>query len=310
MSTLTNYSPFIGITFDGVHSSTLGLYRVGDGSRYNENLLPVLTDRVAERPNGDGVYFFGSNFQQKNWTLDFAFDNVTQEQLDNIMRLFGAAAKEPKKLIFDEHRDYEEINDNGEPAIKKYYLVKVMDSPILKTICFDEKDSNGDTIEVYKGELSVEVANLDGLGYKGEKTLVVLPDEKSATEIDVQNKGVERVYPTFYISKVEDTENTSFTFSLLSSEEASEADLVYSAGLVVANLNFQDKDNGLVIDCEKGLVWGSYNGTKTSNIYNGYISSGYFFGLPVNLTSAPDKIYFKSSDGLYLSKAEYQERVY
>jgi hypothetical protein len=33
---------FIGFTFGGIHSSKLGLVRVSDGSRYNEDLLPPL----------------------------------------------------------------------------------------------------------------------------------------------------------------------------------------------------------------------------------------------------------------------------
>jgi hypothetical protein len=33
---------FIGFTLGNVHSSELGLVRVSDGSRYNEDLLPPL----------------------------------------------------------------------------------------------------------------------------------------------------------------------------------------------------------------------------------------------------------------------------
>ena len=33
---------YIGFTFGDVHSSELGLVRVSDGSRYNEDLLPPL----------------------------------------------------------------------------------------------------------------------------------------------------------------------------------------------------------------------------------------------------------------------------
>jgi len=33
---------FLGFTFNGVHSSELGLTRVSDGSRYNENLYPTI----------------------------------------------------------------------------------------------------------------------------------------------------------------------------------------------------------------------------------------------------------------------------
>jgi hypothetical protein len=33
---------FIGFTLGNIHSSELGLVRVSDGSRYNEDLLPPL----------------------------------------------------------------------------------------------------------------------------------------------------------------------------------------------------------------------------------------------------------------------------
>jgi hypothetical protein len=33
---------FIGFTFNGKHSSELGIVRTSDGSRFNENLLPTI----------------------------------------------------------------------------------------------------------------------------------------------------------------------------------------------------------------------------------------------------------------------------
>jgi len=33
---------FISFSFNGVHSSELGITRTSDGSRYNENLLPTI----------------------------------------------------------------------------------------------------------------------------------------------------------------------------------------------------------------------------------------------------------------------------
>jgi hypothetical protein len=37
---------YIGFTFNGVHSSSLGIVRVSDGSRFNENLLPTMQDKT------------------------------------------------------------------------------------------------------------------------------------------------------------------------------------------------------------------------------------------------------------------------
>jgi hypothetical protein len=33
---------YVGFTFNGVHSSSLGIVRTSEGSRFNENLLPTI----------------------------------------------------------------------------------------------------------------------------------------------------------------------------------------------------------------------------------------------------------------------------
>ena len=60
---------FIGFTFNGVHSSELGILRVSDGSRYDNDLLPTIRDRVVPVPGGDGSYYFGSDYTQKRLIL-------------------------------------------------------------------------------------------------------------------------------------------------------------------------------------------------------------------------------------------------
>jgi len=35
-------SDYIGFSFNGVHSDTLGIKRTSEGSRFNENLLPTI----------------------------------------------------------------------------------------------------------------------------------------------------------------------------------------------------------------------------------------------------------------------------
>ncbi len=35
-------SDYIGFSFNGVHSSELGIKRISEGSRFNENLLPTI----------------------------------------------------------------------------------------------------------------------------------------------------------------------------------------------------------------------------------------------------------------------------
>ena len=116
---------FLGFTFDGVHSSELGIFRVSDGSRYSENLLPTIQDKVTQVPGGDGMYYQGSYYTQRQINFPIAFDSLSEEQLRKLKNLF--ADKNVHDLIFDE-------------APYKIYRVKTTGTPNLKYVCFDKKD--------------------------------------------------------------------------------------------------------------------------------------------------------------------------
>lgn len=115
---------FTGFSFNGVHTSELGITRVSGGDRYEDELLPDFDDATTDIPGGDGSYYFGSYYKKKNFDLDIAFDHLTEEQYRNIKRLFGT--RKPGKLIFDE-------------TPYKYYNVKIENVPSLDTVCFDEE---------------------------------------------------------------------------------------------------------------------------------------------------------------------------
>ena len=91
---------FLGFTFDGVHSSELGIFRVSDGSRYTHNLLPTVQDKVAQVPGADGMYFIGSYYTQKQFNFPIAFDELSEEQLRNLKVLLSD--KKIHTLVFDE----------------------------------------------------------------------------------------------------------------------------------------------------------------------------------------------------------------
>ena len=65
---------FTGFTFNGKHSSELGITRISSGDRYEENLHPDIEDRTAEVPGLDGSYFFGSNYKARNINIEIAFE--------------------------------------------------------------------------------------------------------------------------------------------------------------------------------------------------------------------------------------------
>ena len=128
---------YVGFTFNNVHSSSLGIVRTSEGSRFNESLLPTIQDKTVQIPGGDGMYYFGSYYTQRQFNISYAFDSLTEQQLSRIKAVFGD--KKPHWLIFDE-------------APYKAYLAKVTGSASIKHIPFAE----GATNRVYKGEGSIQ----------------------------------------------------------------------------------------------------------------------------------------------------------
>lgn len=132
---------FIAFSFKGKHSyEDYHIYRVSDGSRYNENITPTLTDKTADVPGGDGMYFFGTECKQRNFTINFAFCDLTEREITDIRTWLNG--KEMGDLWFAE-----------EPH--KVYTAKVTGTPTLKYLPFDETRENGKVERVYKGEGSV-----------------------------------------------------------------------------------------------------------------------------------------------------------
>ena len=145
-------SDYIGFTFNGVHSDTLGIKRTSEGSRFNESLLPTIQDKTVQVPGGDGMYHFGSYYTQKQFNISYAFDALTEEQLARIKVLFGD--KKIHELIFDE-------------VPYKVYQAKVTGSASIKHIPFTE----GATNRIYKGEGSIQFTAYDPYAHCREKYL-------------------------------------------------------------------------------------------------------------------------------------------
>ena len=115
---------FTGFSFNGFHSEDLGIVRVSDGDRYKDELTPEFDDATVDIPGGDGIYYFGSYYKSKKFTINIAFDHLTEMQYRKIRRIFST--RKPGTLIYDE-------------APYKCYKVK-LESPIsLDVICFNER---------------------------------------------------------------------------------------------------------------------------------------------------------------------------
>ena len=114
---------FLGFSYNGVHCSELGIFRVSTGDRYQISLSPTSKLQTVEVPGADGTYYFGKRFTQKTFKIDFAFDHVNDEQLRRIKQLLNT--KGIHELIFD-----------ADPY--KVWDVQINGVPQLKTIPFDE----------------------------------------------------------------------------------------------------------------------------------------------------------------------------
>lgn len=148
---MTRDYDFIGFTYGGKHSiDDFGIYRTSDGSRYNDNLIPQLTDKTADIPGGDGQYYFNSHYKTRTFSISIAFDNLSEEQYAEMRRWLNG--KEIKELIFDE-------------APYKVYSAKIIGTPSIKFICFEQSGQR-----VYKGEGSIQFTCYYPFAHTPEKT--------------------------------------------------------------------------------------------------------------------------------------------
>lgn len=118
---------FLGFTFGDFHSSELGITRISEGNRYNENLLPIIKDDSTNIIGADGVYYFGSTYGEKTHNISFAFDELTETQFRTLRTVFGN--KSVCNLIFDE-------------VPYKVYKAKVTGTPSLNYLCFNSPENS------------------------------------------------------------------------------------------------------------------------------------------------------------------------
>lgn len=128
------YEDFVGFRFGSIHSSELGLKVVSSGNRYEKNLLSSPSDYSSDIAGGDGQYYFGSVFKNRELSIDVAFDDIDEPTWRRIAQLFST--DKPQDLVFDE-------------LPYKTYKAKLKSKPDFKFICFTDKRTGQ---RVYKGE--------------------------------------------------------------------------------------------------------------------------------------------------------------
>ena len=266
---------FIGFTFNGVHSSDMGIIRTSDGSRFNENLLPTFTDKTVQIPGGDGTYYFGSNYTQRQISISVATDELTETQFRQLKQWLGDKQIHP--LVFDE-------------APYKTYMVKTSSAPTLKFICFDNITKNNNEMvvnRVYKGEGSLQFIAYFPFARCTKKYLSEYTDsnkeewasasgllptqgnyDKTGAEINLYNPG--------------DVETDFFAYYARTSLKRLTKIYINSN---ILNFDFSNNDNVIDtyirINSKANLIEGcDENFEPTGTLYNKFITSGDFFKIP------------------------------
>ena len=315
---------FIGFTFNGRHSSELGIIRTSDGSRYNSELLPSFNDNTVAVPGGDGTYYFGSYYNQKPFPIQFATDELDEAQFRQLRQWLGD--KGIHDLIFDE-------------APYKVYSAKIAAVPNFNYICFDE----GTDHRTYKGEGTIQFVcyypfarcehkYLDDVYYsiytvtsdtspqqgkvyytkvEGEDVYVRFVEDTFSTgpyyerspKFDNEEEwaiasGLSSESPIFSptgvtttldINNVGDLDmdiniKTTSTGTLTFSLSDDEEAILGSITIVLPE-SLETGDAAIRINSKNNLIEGlNSNGKLTGTLYNKYITAGNFFKVPVGET--------------------------
>ena len=263
---------FLGFTFNGKHSSELGIVRTSDGSRFNENLLPTIQDKTVQVPGGDGMYYFGSYYTQRQFSIPFAFDSLTDSQVRELRTHFGD--KQIHDLVFDE-------------TPYKTYRAKVTGTAQIKYVAFDEE---GKEECIYKGEGTIQFTCYDPYAICKTKLLDgYTSSNKSewAARSGLASSG--SGYDSFSdgAATLYNPGDLEANFLLKISLSASSSGIkITQKTNTVGQLNWspfaaKTGDSYVIVNSKLNIIEGyDENNIKTGNIYNEHITDGAFFAIP------------------------------
>lgn len=291
---------FTGFHFNGYYSEDLGITRISDGDRYNSDLLPTRNSRTAQNVGGHGTYYWDSFYTQKSFSINFAFDNLTEREKRNLAIIFGT--DQISSLWFDE-----------EPY--KQYYVLTNNTLQLKTIAFDAEDGS----RIYKGEGSIQLTAyypfatsrfkfIDSSPYVSytdhpndlqwyEASGMLITDtidvnshyDAAGSNIRLFNPG--DIESDCYIYYTLDSATNSAEPNNIRSVQLLKDNSPYAGIAFSSSMSKKGNDTMIRINSRSNVVEGligaidssdnSFNGELSGNIYNEYIIGGNFFKIPV-----------------------------
>ena len=312
-----NDSDFIGFSFNGIHSDTLHIKRVSDGSRYNDTLSPNFQDVKAQVPGRDGTLYWDSFYSEKQFPVQVAFDELSESGLRTLRQTFNG--KVEGWLIFDE-------------SPYKQYWVKIQNPPQFKYLCFYDENNE----RVYKGEGTINFVAYDVYGHaKGhnlssyralgienlnewkDSTGMRNSDDRGegAVAFDQPSSSTVSLHDRVIVQNSGDVECDWVAIIPLTATETPDFSLrrirlsdnagTWLGDLRLDNFTRQGTDQYLIIDSRTELIEGARNISYDSEIptcgigyakydltgtlYNEYISSGDFFKIPKGVS--PSDVY-------------------
>lgn len=288
---------FISFTYNGVHSTDLGIVRVSASNRYNDDLLPTIQDKTVQVPGSNGVYFFGSYYTQKLITVNIAYDGLTESQIRLMRKILSDG--HPHALIFDD-----------EPY--KVYYAKVTGTPQLQYIPFNSYEDLNEIKRIYKGEGTLTFTCYEPFAhcpdaYKNYDDWVVgnpiwyKYDNKAEWNLSAQLREASTHdkwrsnSKSFLLYNPGDLEadffvtlpiNTGLSELIVSNSSTLESTtLALRTGMEAkgtdTHIRFNSKMNLI-----EGLIYDEATGyTKSVNIYNEYINNGTWPKIPKSLST-------------------------
>lgn len=284
---------FLGFTLDNkngenpIHSSEFNIVRVSDGSRYNENLLPDFSDKTVQIGGRDETYYFGSDYTQRSFNIEFAFDSLSKQDIIALKQWLSS--KMPYRLYFDEDCVFDDTEEETEEKLiyhnhdldtqnilanpstnilkGKYYMVKISSAPTIKYVAFDE----GDGI-VYKGEGTINFVAFYPFAF--DHIIKTTQFATSGGRVNITNNGDLPIDWKVWIPIPSNKNINNFQIQVGDSTK------VLDVGSFVTAQNEQY----LLINSKSKLIEGFIDkNTRSGNIYNSTIT-GDFYQLPLGIT--------------------------